>query len=151
MWRERSEFPQLRRKLVELAGVYSPNRILVEQAGPGLHLIQEFRANPVPAVPVPQGIKPKGDKVMRMEAQCARFENQQVHFPREAPWLSELLHEILAFPKARHDDQVDSISQLLSWAEKDQAEPRWCDIGCWAPKIFVGGKEWHPTTDTHRD
>ena len=37
----------------------------------------------------------------RMEAQCARFEAGELYLPREAPWLSELLHEKLAFPNAK--------------------------------------------------
>ena len=107
-------------------------------------LIQEMRANPVPGVPVPQGIKPKGDKLLRMEAQCARFENGQVHFPRESPWLDALLLELLAFPNGRHDDQIHSISQFLNWAERKNGEQEW--IGC-APKIFIGGVEWRPSAD----
>jgi predicted phage terminase large subunit-like protein len=39
-----------------------------------------------------------------------------VHLPENAPWLGEFLTELLAFPKGRHDDQVDSVSQFLKWA-----------------------------------
>ena len=117
VWRGRLEYPYLKQKLIALAGEHRPNRILIEQAGPGLHLIQDFIANPVAGVPVPIGIKPEGDKRVRMEAQSARFEAGQVHLPKEAPWLSVFLHEMLAFPRARHDDQIDSVSQFLNWAE----------------------------------
>ena len=119
VWRGRFEFPDLKRKLIALAREYKPRRILIEQTGPGLHLIQEFKANPVSGVPDPIGIKPEGDKCCRMEAQSARFEAGQVHLPKEAPWLSTFLHELLAFPNARHDDQIDSTSQFLNWAESD--------------------------------
>ena len=68
-------------------------------------------------VPMPIGIKPEGDKLVRMEAQSARFEAGQVHLPKEASWLAAFLHEMLAFPMARHDDQIDSVSQFLNWAE----------------------------------
>jgi hypothetical protein len=37
-----------------------------------------------------------------------------VLFPEKAPWLDDLLAELLAFPKGRNDDQVDSVSQLLT-------------------------------------
>ena len=141
VWRGRLEFPQLRHKVIELAHNHKPNRVLIEQAGPGLHMIQELRANPVPGVTIPIGIKPEGDKLVRMEAQCARFEAGQVHLPREAPWLSTFLLEALAFPNGRHDDQVDSVSQFLNWAE---GHHRPMLIGA-APMIFVGGKEWHPS------
>jgi predicted phage terminase large subunit-like protein len=138
VWRGRLEFPRLKHQLITLARDHAPNRILIEQAGPGLHLIQEFRANPVPGVPMPIGIKPAGDKLVRMEAQCARFEAGQVYLPREAPWLSELLHEILSFPNSRYDDQIDSISQFLKRAEAN--EPRFALVGG-GGKVFCGGRE----------
>jgi phage terminase large subunit-like protein len=52
-----------------LAREYAPDTLLIEQTGPGLHLVQELRANPETHVPVPIGIKPEGDKHVRMEAQ----------------------------------------------------------------------------------
>jgi predicted phage terminase large subunit-like protein len=33
--------------------------------------------------------------------------------PKEAAWLPEYLHELTAFPKGKHDDQVDSTAQML--------------------------------------
>jgi predicted phage terminase large subunit-like protein len=117
VWRGRLEFPDLKRKLIALARERRANRIIIEQAGPGLHLIQELRTNPEPGVSVPIGINPEGNKLMRMEAQSARFEAGQVYLPEQAPWLATLLHELLGFPKGRHDDQVDSVSQFLNWAE----------------------------------
>jgi predicted phage terminase large subunit-like protein len=119
VWRGRLEFPDLKRKLFTLAREHAPNRILIEQAGPGLHLIQELRAYPEPGVPMPIRIKPEGDKLERMEAQSARFESGQVHLPGQAPWLDTFLLEMLAFPNGRHDDQIDSVSQFLTWAETD--------------------------------
>ena len=117
VWRGRLEFPHIKQKLISLALEYSPIRIVIEQAGPGLHLLQELGANPVRGVPMPIGIKPEADKIVRMEAQSARFEAGQVHLAKDAPWLSVFLHELLAFPNARHDDQIDSTSQFLNWAE----------------------------------
>ena len=131
VWRGRLEFPQLRRRLIDLAIEHKPNTVLIEEAGPGLHLIQEFRANPAPGVPLPIGIKPEKDKIVRMEAQSARFEAGQVHLPEEAPWLGDFLHEILAFPNSRHDDQIDSVSQFLNWAEAH------CKPMSFAPPIIV--------------
>jgi predicted phage terminase large subunit-like protein len=136
VWRGRLEFPDLKRKLIALAREHVPNRILIEQPGPGLNLIQELRANPVPGVPMPIGIKPEGDKRMRMEAQSARFEAGQVHLPDEAHWLAAFLHEILAFPNSRHYDQIDSVSQFLNWAETDHM--RQPTVSLVGPKILYG-------------
>ena len=44
------------------------------------------------------------------------IEAGQLILPREAHWLADFEHELLAFPNARHDDQVDALSQLLDWA-----------------------------------
>jgi phage terminase large subunit-like protein len=64
--------------------------------------------------------KLEGDKVMWLTAQAAHFHAGVVHFQEDAPWLGELVVELLGFPGVRHDDQVDSISQALafiSWRE----------------------------------
>ena len=47
-------------------------------------------------------------------AVVAQFEAGQVFLPQRAPWLPELETELFSFPNGRHDDQVDSISQLLN-------------------------------------
>jgi predicted phage terminase large subunit-like protein len=67
-------------------------------------------------MPRPIGQTPEGSKVERMVAQSARIEARQVHLPKQADWLDTYLLEMLAFPHGRHDDQVDSTSQLLKWA-----------------------------------
>jgi predicted phage terminase large subunit-like protein len=136
VWRGRLEFPRLKQKLIDLALDYRPHTILIERAGPGLHLIQEFQANSVKGVAMPIGIRPEGDKVDRMAAQSARFEAGQVFLPREAPWLSELLHEILGFPHARNDDQIDSVSQFLNWIESRR--DRKLTVSPLGPKIIYG-------------
>jgi predicted phage terminase large subunit-like protein len=125
--------------VIELALEHCPERILIEKAGPGLHMIQDLRFDPVDGVPIPIGIQPEGDKVTRMAAQSARFEAGQVHLPRDAPWLADFLHEMLAFPNGRFDDQVDSVSQFLNWAEARDSFGI-ADIVC-GPKIFRDGRE----------
>jgi predicted phage terminase large subunit-like protein len=67
----------------------------------------------------PIGVKPEGGKVDRMAAQSAKIEAGHVHLPKNASWLAEFLSELLAFPNGRHDDQVDSVSQLLRWWQND--------------------------------
>jgi predicted phage terminase large subunit-like protein len=117
VWRGRAEFPLLKKQLIDLASRFHARTILVEEIGPGLHLMQQLRMDRTPRVPLPIGIKPDRDKLVRMEAQCSRFEAGQVFLPREAVWLDTFLLELLAFPMGRHDDQVDSVSQFLNWAE----------------------------------
>jgi len=106
--RGRFDFPILRRKVSEQAKLHKASQILIEDAGFGTALIQELKtAFSVIAV------KPEYDKKIRIAIQAAKFENGQVFFPKEAPWLRDLEAELFAFPSGRHDDQVDSISQAL--------------------------------------
>jgi predicted phage terminase large subunit-like protein len=59
---------------------------------------------------------------MRMSAQSAKIEAGAVHLPQRAPWLDDLRSEILAFPRGLHDDQVDSLSQALSWLSRPRSK-----------------------------
>ena len=36
---------------------------------------------------------------------------------KDAPWLDELRTEFLAFPYGKQDDQIDALSQLMTWVE----------------------------------
>jgi hypothetical protein len=65
-------------------------------------------------------ISAKEPKAVRIEAMSAIFENRQVYFPHEAPWLDECLREVLGFPSAKHDDVIDSIAQYLNWVRGEE-------------------------------
>ena len=116
VFRGRLEYPDLRRKVLQLANVHQAGAILIEEAGPGLTMLQELHSNLPAGVVRPIGVVPKGSKADRMAAQSAAIEAGHVYLPSEAPWLAEFLNELLGFPNGRHDDQVDSVSQFLIWA-----------------------------------
>jgi predicted phage terminase large subunit-like protein len=107
--RGRFDFPTLKRKVSEQAKLHKASQVLIEDEGFGTALIQEFKTADFSVV----AVKPKYEKKIRMAIQAAKFENGQVFFPKEAPWLRDLEDELFAFPNGRHDDQVDSISQAL--------------------------------------
>jgi phage terminase large subunit-like protein len=44
-----------------------------------------------------------------------------VLLPSEALWLPDYETELLGFPSAKYDDQVDSTIQFLEWAEEKNA------------------------------
>ena len=97
---------------------YRPERILIEDAGCGISLVQDLAAQRPDILTKP--IKPKVSKEVRVASASALFENQQVLFPEDAPWLDECEREVLGFPGARHDDIIDSIAQFLNWV-RDEA------------------------------
>lgn len=119
VWRGRVEYPDLRRKIINHARDHGAQTVLIEKVGPGLQLVQDLRQDSTPGFPDPIGIVPEGDKQMRMETQTPRIEAGHMLLPKEAPWLAVFLDELLAFPRGRHDDQVDSVSQFLKWAWAD--------------------------------
>ena len=116
VFRARLQYPELRRKVASLATKFSARTILIEDAGPGMALLQDLRRNLPPGMMRPIGRKPEGSKADRMVAQSATIEAGHVYLPREADWLDSFLLELLAFPNGQHDDQVDSVSQFLNWA-----------------------------------
>lgn len=110
--RERMTYPDLKRKVVAHARLWNAQTVLVEDKASGTQLIQELARDELPQV---KGVKPTGDKQMRMQAQTPHFENGYVLLPERAPWLEAYLQELTTFPQSRHDDQVDSTSQALEW------------------------------------
>jgi predicted phage terminase large subunit-like protein len=122
--RDRMDYPALKRKVVEVYHQWAKPTILIEDAGSGTSLIQDLNDQNIPAI----GIRPEGDKVIRMSAQTAKIEGGAVHLPKQAPWLDELRTEILAFPHGMHDDQVDSISQALNWISRPRRQPVWTSV-----------------------
>lgn len=110
--RERLEVPELKREILRLSKAWNADQTIIEDTDIGRAITQDLRR-----LGEWRAIlrKPRYDKQTRFVMQSARFESGQVHVPQEAPWLATWLNELLAFPNGRHDDQVDSTSQALSY------------------------------------
>ena len=111
--RGRWEFTELVREMRKAAQCHRPKTILIEDQASGTALQQTLKRDGYTVRP----IKPKGDKVMRMRVHTPTLEAGKVLLKKDAPWLDELRTEVLAFPYGKHDDQVDALSQLMTWAE----------------------------------
>lgn len=113
VYRRRLNYPDLKRAIEEQAQRHRASTILIEDKASGTQLIQDFSGRLwgiTPYVP-----PPNTDKVMRLHAQTAVFENGFVLLPRTADWLSDYVKEITSFPGSRYDDQVDSTTQALAY------------------------------------
>jgi predicted phage terminase large subunit-like protein len=119
--RGRFEYPELVTQAVALWKKWKfeghTTHLAIEDKGSGSSLIQSLKRECIYSY-----YKPKldGDKVMRLTAQAAEFYAGSVHLREDAPWLGDVVAELLGFPGVRHDDQVDSISQALDcikWVE----------------------------------
>ena len=110
--RKRLEYPELKRVVVSHAAHWNVKNILIENKASGTQLLQELiRAGLHGA----KAYKSELEKVVRMNIVTPTMENGFVYIPDEAPWMAEFLHELGSFPKSKHDDQADSLSQALDW------------------------------------
>jgi len=110
--RTRMDYPTLKRAVMDKARAFKPDTILIEDKSSGTQLIQELCREGLHAV---RGIKPQGDKIMRLHAQTATIENGFVYLPQRAHWIADYVAEMTSFPKSKYADQVDSTSQALEW------------------------------------
>ncbi len=88
--------------------------------------------------PVPLPIRQKADvhKEVRAWGQTALVQGGGLLLPQQAPWLDSFLQELLGFPKARKDDQVDALVHLLNWS---QNRPKPSTAVGW-PEFYIDGQ-----------
>lgn len=116
----RLEYPDLKRVVVSQADAFDPNAILIEDKASGQQLLQDLRVSTkLPLI----GILPKMDKITRASAVSAMVEAGRVSLPTNAAWLTDYEAEMLTFPNAPHDDQVDSTTQFLNWMKSRDRAP----------------------------
>ena len=126
VYRGRPEFPDLAKLVCSHAQRFQAAPILIEDKASGTSLIQTAKRNGL------QGViarKPSSDKASRMQGQTPKLEAGSLFLPRSSPWRVDFLEEYLSFPRGRHDDQIDALSQFLEWLVN--CEDNWfeCDFG----------------------
>ncbi len=115
MFRKKVEYPEFKKRLESLYYKHVSNAILVEDKSSGQQLIQEYkRRTRLPIIGMMPGRDMLSSKEERLTQVSDLFESGIVKFPKNAPWLEDVIDELTSFPKADHDDIVDSISQYLS-------------------------------------
>ena len=117
VWKGRVEFPELKKKVVELYELHKVNEILIEDKASGQSLLQELQRNtklPIKAIKVEQ------DKIARVNAVTPLIEAGRVVLPNDkhpsgsrTGWLKSFTDECEEFPNGEYDDAVDSMSQFL--------------------------------------
>jgi predicted phage terminase large subunit-like protein len=85
--------------------------ILIEDKANGPAVIDVLKVS-VPGI-IP--IEPDGSKLARAHAITSFWEAGNIHLPHPdiAPWVKDFVAELLSFPAAAHDDQVDAMTQAL--------------------------------------
>lgn len=125
VFRGKLEYPQLKRKITQMRDYYGAKKILIEDCTISIALVQQLRDEGVYITKV----KPVGDKVERLMAASLSVEAGNVLFPQNHHgWKDDFIAELLSFP-GRNDDQVDSFSQFINWAEHQRRNaPRMIEL-----------------------
>jgi predicted phage terminase large subunit-like protein len=86
---------------------------LVEAKANGEAVMSTLRGKLAGIIP----IQPEGGKVVRAQAMSPFWEAGNVFLPHPsiAPWVHDYIEEIVAFPNATDNDQMDSTSQAINW------------------------------------
>jgi predicted phage terminase large subunit-like protein len=117
------EYPELKKRAIDLANRDNPDVILIEDKASGQSLIQEMKSltrHPIVAM------KPDADKETRARTTAAIVESGKVFLPEYAPWLQKFETEVALFPSESdliHDDIVDALSQFLRYM-RDRGNPK---------------------------
>jgi predicted phage terminase large subunit-like protein len=128
VFRQKLTYPDLRRAILEQAKRYNAKNIVIEDKASGTQLIQDLNSDFVYGVNAYKP-PPGTDKIMRLHAQTAMFENGFVLLPRHAPWLADYVKELTSFPGTRYDDQVDSTTQFLDYIRQNDDLEIWRRLG----------------------
>lgn len=109
-YKEKLEFPDLKRAAYEKYMEYEPDQMIVEKKASGAPLIFELRAM---GIPVTEFTPSRGqDKIARANAVTDLFASGSIWHP-PTQWAHEVIEECAAFPSGEHDDFVDSTTQAL--------------------------------------
>lgn len=109
----RWDFPELKRKALEMYKFWDPDCVLIEAKASGMPLTQELRRTGIPVVNYsPGGRKTGTDKISRANSVSPVFEAGFVWAPDE-PWAEEVIEEMAEFPYGEHDDLTDSSVQAV--------------------------------------
>lgn len=138
VYREKLEFPDLKRMVRSQFMKFRPQAILMENAASGRSIIQDnndqrglnFERLPIIPVDVPTI---KNWKQVRVQELTPMLESGRVRVPQEATWLEDWMNEITRFPLAAHDDQVDSMAQGLYYLENEHKTG--LSEGSWLPDV----------------
>lgn len=109
-FRDRMEFPELKRVAIEEYREWSPDSVIIEKKASGAPLIYEMRAM---GIPVQEFTPTRGnDKISRLNAVSDLFASGRVWAPATR-WAEEVIDEVAEFPAGSHDDFVDTVSMAM--------------------------------------
>ena len=108
--KQRMEFPDLKKKVIEMYKEWEPDTFIVEKKSNGAALYQELRRM---GLPISEFTPGKGqDKISRVNAVSDLFASGIVWAP-DRRWAREVVEECNDFPSGANDDLVDATTLAL--------------------------------------
>ena len=124
MYREKVEYPDLKKAVRRKYESQRCSRLLVEDKASGQQIIQEFKSIVgMCVVAMMPGRNMGSTKEERMHFASPIFEAGQVYLPKGMSWTVVLEDELVAFPNAQHDDICDALTAYFAY-KKSGKEPR---------------------------
>ena len=109
-FKDRLEFPELRKEALEQYRYWNPETVIVEAKASGMPLTYELRKMGIPVINYTPS---KGqDKHARVNAVAPLFESGVIWAPDEK-FAEEVIEECASFPYGDNDDLVDSTTQAV--------------------------------------
>ena len=110
-FKDRYEFPELRRKAQEEYQWWRPDIVIIEAKASGIPLTHELRQMDIPVINFTPS---KGnDKHVRVNSIAPLFEAGKIWAPKHEQFAQEVIEECAAFPHGDYDDYVDSTTQAI--------------------------------------
>lgn len=128
LWRGKVEAPLLEELALRFYLSAKPDAVVIEDKSAGSSLIQYLRRLSEPSIPV-IAFEPKGDKEVRAIAATPTVQAGKCYLPNKPIWADDengasidlieaFISEHERFPKAAHDDMVDTTSMLVNYFQK---------------------------------
>lgn len=108
--REKLEAPDQPKHIITEYKKHAPIFVLMETVQAGLATFQHIVRTGIPIRKYNPRTK---DKESRARSASAIYEQEKIYLPRQADWVEDFINEHTSFPRGEHDDQVDTMTQLL--------------------------------------
>jgi predicted phage terminase large subunit-like protein len=107
VWCGRLNFPELKRKALELFQLWKPDSLVIEAKATGTSLTQELQAAGVRYIE-PMLAHRGNDKMSRTNAVSDMFSSGSIWAPLRCKWAQDLQEEMASFPHGESDDMHDA-------------------------------------------
>ena len=111
-FRARIEYPEQRRYIINCIKTERNTSHGIEAALHGQALVQDLLKDRSLAGRPIKAVRVDTDKLTRALSWANRAETGKVFLVR-GPWIEDFLDEVLSFPMAKHDDQIDAVSTAV--------------------------------------